>query len=179
MQKHDDYQNRQHDQTGGADEQQKKEQPVSRHQTPAGSSAIARKQVVIHAVRFPYHVEDVSDDGDGPDQRVDTNICHHPHDRDPRQPALPCGNDNQEGQQSGDDVAQPRHESHNGIKAEADPGAGNVEDVVQNSGEVVELLVGESSRGRPSRRREDFGLYAWHIASCPMVIVILLRCRKR
>ena len=66
---------------------------------------------------------------------------------DVRDAANPRGEDEHEGSDAGEHVAEAGDEADEAVEPEADAGAGDAEKVVEQVGEEVEILVGEPAFG--------------------------------
>ena len=108
---------------------------------------VADHEAVVAAVGFPGDIEDVAEERDGADDHVEAEIDEHADERDVRDAANPCSEDEDGGGDAGEDVAEAGDEADEAVEAEADGGAGDAEPVVEQMGEQVEIFVGEKLLG--------------------------------
>ncbi len=129
-----------------------------------GLAEVAGEEAVVAAIGFVGDVEDVADERDGADEDIEAEIDHHAGQGDVRDAADPGREDEDEGGDAGEHVADAGDESDEAVESEADGGAGDAEDVVEEMGEIVEILVGEEALGSGAdagaQGRENLGLGA-------------------
>jgi hypothetical protein len=122
--------------------QQKQKSPV------AGGVALGRFEVtaeekIVAPVGLPEYIEDVAKQGDRSHQHADAEISGHAGQRDIGDTANPCGQRDDCGEKTGEDVSEAGDEADNGVEAKADAGAGDLKGFVEQDFKRVERAVAE------------------------------------
>ena len=109
--------------------------------TRVGDGAL--EELIVAAVRAPGDVEEVADEGDRADDGLDKNVEDHASENDVGNSASPCSEDDDRRGQASDNVARAGDKPYDAVEAEANAGSGDLDEVVEQVGEDVEMLVAE------------------------------------
>jgi hypothetical protein len=114
-----------HDQGRGHDEE-----PVLPGMATPGLR-VADEQVVVAPICFPRDVCDVADDGNRTERVFDREVEHHTEDGDARSSALPRRQDDEEGSEGGESVADAWNPADQRVQSEANARTRNFEAIIQ------------------------------------------------
>jgi hypothetical protein len=129
---------------------------------------VTDEQLIVATVGLPGDVEDVTEKRNGADENADGEIGGHADQRDIGRAANPGCQRNDEGEQSGEDVAKTGNKADDSVEAETNTCAGNAECFVEQNLDAMQGAIAKkpraaipSIRGEHDRRR-GFGIWAGH-----------------
>lgn len=124
----------------------------------AGLVEGSSKQGVVAAVGTPGNVESVAKQRNGADDDLDDHIGHHTGEDDVRNTAHPRGEDDEAGGDAAQDVSDAGDQADDSVQSKADGSSGDADEVVQEVGEDVQILVIEDPAASTGAGGEDIGL---------------------
>ena len=104
---------------------------------------VAAQEPIVATVCLPGNVENIAEDGNGSHQHADAEIGGHAHQCDVWHAANPCGQWDYQRQESGQHVAEARHQPDDSVDAESQLSAGHAKSFVEKDFELLQCLVAE------------------------------------